>query len=120
MNTRVISLCISSVVLATAGHAHAAEDTSGATTLAPVTVISAAGYEQKITDAPASITVIDAEQLQKRPYISLLDAVRDVECGDIGETSDKTGQGTINMRVMGAAYTLILIERRLQNITAAL
>src|SRR5690606_26222413 len=79
------------------------------------TVISAAGYEQKITDAPASITVIDAEQLQKRPYISLLDAVRDVEGVDIGETTDKTGQGTISIRGMGADYTLILIDGRRQN-----
>ena len=29
-------------------------------------VVSAAGYEQKITDAPASISVITAEELQKK------------------------------------------------------
>ncbi len=79
-------------------------------------VVSAAGFEQKITDAPASISVIDKEELAKRPYMTLLDAVRDLEGVDIGETRDKTGQGTISMRGMGADYTLILVNgRRVSN-----
>jgi len=78
-------------------------------------VVSAAGIEQKLTDAPASITVITAEELEKKPYITLLDAVREVEGVDVGETTDKTGQGTISIRGMGADYTLILIDGRRQN-----
>ena len=78
-------------------------------------VVTAAGYEQKIVDAPASISVISAEELTQRPYITLLDAVRDLEGVDIGETRDKTGQGTISMRGMGSDYTLILINGRRQN-----
>jgi len=78
-------------------------------------VISAAGFEQKITDAPASISVIEQEELAKRPYMTLLDAVRDLEGVDIGETRDKTGQGTISMRGMGQDYTLILIDGKRQN-----
>lgn len=78
-------------------------------------VVSAAGYEQKITDAPASISVITAEELSKRPYTTLLDAVRELEGVDIGETRDKTGQGTISLRGMGADYTLILVDGRRQN-----
>lgn len=79
-------------------------------------VVSAAGYEQKITDAPASISVITAEELSKRPYTTLLDAVRDLEGVDIGETRDKTGQGTISMRGMGADYTLVVVNgRRVSN-----
>lgn len=78
-------------------------------------VISASGVEQKITDAPASITVITEKELRKKPYMTLLDAVRDVEGVDVGETSDKTGQGTISIRGMGADYTLILIDGRRQN-----
>src|SRR5690606_33474233 len=65
-------------------------------------VVTAAGFEQKITDAPASISVITREELTTRPYITLIDAVRDLEGVDVGETSDKTGQKTISMRGMGA------------------
>jgi len=78
-------------------------------------VISAAGIEQKLTDAPASITVITREELDKKPYITLLDAVREVEGIDVGETTDKTGQGGISIRGMGADYTLILIDGKRQN-----
>jgi outer membrane receptor for ferrienterochelin and colicins len=41
-------------------------------------VVTAAGFEQKIVDAPASITVVGVEELAKRPYTSLLDALRDI------------------------------------------
>lgn len=78
-------------------------------------VVTAAGFEQKIVDAPASISVITAEELQRRPYMTLLDAVRDLEGVDIGETRDKTGQGTISIRGMGSDYTLVLINGRRQN-----
>lgn len=78
-------------------------------------VVSAAGYEQKITDAPASISVITKDELEKKPYTTLLDAVRELEGVDIGETRDKTGQGTISMRGMGSDYTLILIDGKRQN-----
>ena len=78
-------------------------------------VVTAAGFEQKITDAPASISVITREELATRPYITLLDAVREMEGVDIGETRDKTGQGTISMRGMGSDYTLILINGKRQN-----
>lgn len=80
-----------------------------------VIVVTASGFEQKLVDAPASISVITQEELSKRPYTTLLDAVRDLEGVDIGETRDKTGQGTISMRGMGADYTLLLINGKRQN-----
>src|SRR5690606_23943176 len=78
-------------------------------------VVTAAGYEQKITDAPASISVVTEEDLRQRPYMTLIDAVRDIEGVDVGETSDKTGQRTISIRGMGSDYTLILIDGKRQN-----
>ena len=78
-------------------------------------VVTAAGFEQKITDAPASISVVTRGELQQRPYLTLIDAVRDLEGVDVGETSDKTGQKTISIRGMGSDYTLILIDGRRQN-----
>ncbi len=78
-------------------------------------VVTASGFEQKVTDAPASISLVSGEYLRQRPYLTLTDAVRDLEGVDIGETSDKTGQRTISMRGMGADYTLLLIDGRRQN-----
>lgn len=80
-----------------------------------VIVVTASGFEQKLIDAPASISVITQEDLVKRPYTTLLDAVRDLEGVDIGETRDKTGQGTISMRGMGSDYTLVLVDGKRQN-----
>ncbi|BAK72744.1 TonB-dependent receptor domain-containing protein [Arcobacter sp. L] len=86
------------------------------TTLDEVQVVSSAsGYEQKITDAPASISVITQEDLQKKTYTNLLDAVKDIEGVDIGESTDKSGQGTVSIRGMGADYTLVLIDGKKQN-----
>ena len=65
---------------------------AGDPTTLDTVVVTAAGFEQKLVEAPASISVITREQLQKRPYVTLIDAVRDLEGVDVGETSDKTGQ----------------------------
>ncbi len=78
-------------------------------------VVSATGFEQKITDAPASISVVTQEELARKPYTSLIDVVREVEGVDVGETTDKTGQRTISMRGMGSDYTLILIDGKRQS-----
>ncbi|WP_394004376.1 TonB-dependent receptor domain-containing protein [Luteimonas sp. WGS1318] len=78
-------------------------------------VVTAAGFEQKLTDAPASISIVTREELDTRPYTTLIDAVRDLEGVDVGETADKTGQRTISLRGMGADYTLVLIDGKRQN-----
>lgn len=86
-----------------------------AVSLAPV-VVSAAGFEQKITEAPASVTVVTREELQSRPYTSLIDALRDVEGIDVGmESTDKNGQATISMRGLPSDYTLVLINGKRQS-----
>ena len=48
------------------------------TTLKEV-VVTASGYEQQIKDAPASISVITREQLEKQPFTNLQDAVSHLE-----------------------------------------
>lgn len=78
-------------------------------------VVSAAGYEQKLVDAPASVSIISAEDLRAKPYTNLLDALRYVEGIDLGTGQDKSGQGSISMRGLGSDYTLILIDGRRQN-----
>lgn len=78
-------------------------------------VVSASGFEQKITDAPASITVISQEQLQRKRISSIADALADVEGVDVNDNAGKTGGLRISMRGMDSAYTLILIDGRRQN-----
>ena len=72
------------------------------------TVVSASGFEQKITEAPASISVISREDLQQKRYNNLAQALGDVEGIDIGQGTGKTGGLNISIRGMPSQYTLIL------------
>jgi len=104
---RPVSLAITLALAAPAAFAQEAE--------LDEVVVTAAGFEQKITDAPASISIVSSEELRARPYITLVDAVRELEGVDVGETSDKTGQRTVSIRGMGADYTLVMIDGKRQN-----
>lgn len=73
-------------------------------------VVTASGYEQKLIDAPASVTVVTREELQQKPFTSLADALRDIEGIDIGSGQDKTGNISITMRGLPSDYTLVLIN----------
>ncbi|WP_421855857.1 ligand-gated channel protein [Marinomonas sp.] len=75
-------------------------------------VISASGHEQQITDAPASITVITQQEIEKKAYRDITDALKDVP----GVTV--TGGGSneeISMRGMSGKYTLILVDGKRQS-----
>src|SRR5690554_5941220 len=78
------------------------------------TVVSAAGYEQKVTEAPASISVISNAELREKQYANLAEALGDVEGVDIGQGTGKTGGLNISIRGMPSDYTLILIDGRRQ------
>lgn len=78
-------------------------------------VITAAGFEQKIVDAPASVTVISRTELQQMRATNLAEVLSTVEGVDVGGAVGKTGGLNINIRGMGSDYTLILIDGRRQN-----
>ncbi len=80
-------------------------------------VVSAAGYEQKLKDAPASITVLTQEDFKTKRITSVADALIDVEGVDISPTAGKTGGLNISMRGMSSEYTLLLVDGRRQNST---
>ena len=80
-------------------------------------VVSAAGYEQKLKDAPASITVLTEEDFKTKRINSVADALADVEGVDISPQAGKTGGLNIRMRGMDSEYTLVLIDGRRQNST---
>lgn len=74
-------------------------------------VVSASGYEQQITDAPASITVVTQKELEKKAYRDVTDALKDVPGVMVtggGSSSD------ISMRGMSGKYTLILVDGKRQ------
>ena len=77
-------------------------------------VVTASGFEQVVRDAPASITVITREELEKKPFKNLGEAVEDVE-GVSVERGGKTGGMNISMRGLGPDYTLILVDGKRVN-----
>ena len=78
-------------------------------------VVTASGFEQAIREAPASITIITRDELERKPYHGLAEALSDVEGIDVGDAVDKTGAPSISIRGMPSDYTLILIDGRRQN-----
>ncbi|MCK7608294.1 TonB-dependent receptor [Acinetobacter portensis] len=75
-------------------------------------VVTASGYGQKIEDAPASISVITAEDLEKRSYSDITDALKNVPGVFV---SGGGSNQTISIRGMGADYTLFLIDGKPMN-----
>ena len=75
-------------------------------------VVTAAGFEQKIVEAPASVTVISRTELQQMRATNLAEVLSTVEGVDVGGSVGKTGGLNINIRGMGSDYTLILIDGR--------
>lgn len=80
-----------------------------------VIVVTAAGYEQEIAEAPASISVVTREDLQEKRFGSLAEALGDIEGVDVGATAGKTGGLTLSIRGMPSDYTLVLLDGRRQN-----
>lgn len=109
-------LLTSAVLAAMAAPAFAHAEIAGAPQTLDKVVVTASGFEQKVVDAPASISVVSREELSKRPYTNLVDALRDVEGIDVGlEATDKNGRATISMRGLPSEYTLVLIDGRRQS-----
>lgn len=107
VRTPLASACLLAItgLLATA---HA--DESGSVQLDKTTVVStASGFEQNIADAPASISVISAEELNKKSYTSVVDAIKNIP----GVYMTGGGAMTdISIRGMAPAYTLMLVDGR--------
>lgn len=75
-------------------------------------VVTASGFEQSVEDAPASVTIITGEQLRKKSYHDLGDALRDVEGVLVNGSANETD---ISIRGMPPDYTLILVDGKRQS-----
>ncbi|WP_415237950.1 TonB-dependent receptor domain-containing protein [Seleniivibrio woodruffii] len=90
----------------TAAHAEEAKE------IKPV-VVTATGYEQYISDAPASISVITKEDIAKQPAATVTDLLKKVEgVSIVGGSPNETD---ISVRGMPGEYTLILVDGKRQN-----
>ncbi|MFC3903790.1 TonB-dependent receptor domain-containing protein [Acinetobacter marinus] len=74
-------------------------------------VVTATGYEQDLVQAPASITVIDREALDKREYNDITDVLRNAP--GVVVTGGNDSQG-ISIRGMSSDYTLFLVDGKRQ------
>ncbi|MCO5072186.1 MAG: TonB-dependent receptor [Rhizobiaceae bacterium] len=75
-------------------------------------VVTATGSAQTVPEAPATVTVIDAEEINSKPYASVADVLRDVPGVVLGTTSAKSGSASISMRGMGETYVLMMVDGR--------
>ncbi|MFC4621839.1 ligand-gated channel protein [Comamonas nitrativorans] len=100
----VMALSLSSTVFA--------QQTADSTQVLDAVVVTASGFEQAVEDAPASITVIPRQELEKKAYRDVTDALKDVPGVVVtggGSSSD------ISIRGMAASYTMILVDGKRQN-----
>ncbi len=90
------------VSIALAGQAYAQDEVD-----LGKTVVTASGFEQNIIDAPASISVISAEELNKKSYTNVMDAVRNIPGVYVSGGGDSQ---EIRIRGMTGDYTLYMID----------
>lgn len=75
-------------------------------------VVTATGFEQNVKDAPASISVITREELEKGTFRDLTDALREVQGVAVtGVANEKD----IFIRGLPGQYTLILVDGKRQS-----
>jgi len=74
-------------------------------------VVTASGFEQTVKEAPASVTVVTAEELAKGSFTNLADALREVQGVSVTGTANESD---IFIRGLPGQYTLILVDGKRQ------
>ena len=75
-------------------------------------VVTASGTVRMLKEAPASISVLDKEDLSERFYRDLTDAMTDIPGVIVTGGGDRED---ISLRGMGSQYTLILVDGQRQS-----
>ena len=73
-------------------------------------VVTASGFEEDVRYAPASISVIHADEIAKRGYTDLRQVLDTVEGVDTFGATGRFDTPAISIRGMGDGYTLILVD----------
>lgn len=76
-------------------------------------VVTAAATEQNLKDAPASISVVTQEDLQRKPVQNLSDVLREVPGVQLTNAGDN--RKGVSLRGLDSSYTLILIDGKRVN-----
>lgn len=76
-------------------------------------VVSAAGYEQYIDQAPASISVVSYNEFLNKPVQDVSDIIDDLPGVNISKSI--YGVGQVGIRGFSSKYTAILVDGRRQN-----
>jgi len=76
-------------------------------------VVTASGMQQWIEDAPASISVISREEIERKPVASIAELLG-TQPGVSGGVAASGGQSKISLRGLPYQYTLILVDGRRQ------
>ena len=109
---RPVTSAIALLLPALAATAQAAPGATAneATELLPTIVVTASATATDMRDAPASVTVITAEQLKKIPATDLNEILRRAPGLSLGTTPD--GGTSIQIRGLPQGYTLVLVDGR--------
>ena len=87
-------------VMGTASLPAFAQAEDEATVVLDTIVVTASGQAQALPDAPETMTVITGEELEKRPYAAITDALKNVPGVVISPAGGKTGLPSISIRGM--------------------
>lgn len=112
-NLHPLSLALISTISASAYANTTAEENNNAHQLSTI-VVSASGFEQQLKDAPASISVVTREDIERKNATSIADLLVDVPGVDVRNGVGKTSGLNVSIRGMNASDTLILIDGRRQ------
>lgn len=110
--TTLSLLCaLTSTSVAQSNDGYSAENSDAEERAVEKITVTASGFEQLLSQAPASVSILDRKQLAQRAYKDITDALRDVP----GVTV--TGGGyrqDISIRGLPAQYTTILVDGKRQ------
>jgi len=76
-------------------------------------VVTASATEQNLKDAPASISVITQQDLQRKPVQNLKDVLQDVP--GVQLTNEGDNRKGVSIRGLDSSYTLILVDGKRVN-----
>ncbi|HLS43536.1 MAG TPA: TonB-dependent receptor plug domain-containing protein, partial [Paenalcaligenes sp.] len=106
---RKLALAVASAMLTVTSATVMAQNTEESVHQLQSVVVTAAGHEQDILDAPASISVVTREELEKKSYRDVIDAVKDIPGVYV---TGGAGTQDISIRGMSSSYTLYLVDGR--------
>ena len=114
--------CLLCVAVTTAMAVSASDNTNeyGNTMVFDQMVVTATKTANSVAEAPASMSVITAEDIQAQPGMALNDMVEQAVGVESRKEGGRAGRETISIRGMDSDYTLIMVNGRKMNSSNAI